>query len=286
MHEKWLSFAAAFGCLAALSATTRGQVYDSGGFDNVLRFSPTLVNSSEPSVLGNLRGQDAAVKPWLYSGPNTTTVTTGAAQVITAAQGPVFSGTQAVRVNRFTGDNFWAPDLTTTVGTGTVKINWAMDVLPTNNANTFGPFFGIDAYGTGTSGFGRLGGVGVDASTGEFIYIDSGGFEVVNFNPVTQLGQQIGVGYHQYELDLSFASHTFSASVDAVSTVSGIPFATPGATQFLDGDIATLREAAGTLGLDGGTAYFDNYAVTPEPTTALGLFSAFALLLHRRRLVA
>ena len=47
-------------------------LYDSGGYDSTARFSTAYVSPNENVVVGNVRGQDAAVNPWFFSGVSNT----------------------------------------------------------------------------------------------------------------------------------------------------------------------------------------------------------------------
>jgi hypothetical protein len=280
-----LSVAVGLFALTGTRAANAAVIYDSGGFDNTSRFSSTFVSPAEPLVTGNLRDQDF-VKQWMYSGPNTASTTTGSARVVTSGTDPVLSGTQSVRVDRTSGDNFWAPIFNVSPApsspTDTIQVVWDMNVLPTTtNPSKFGPFFGIDAY----SSTGRLGGAGIDATTGEFLFEDpTVGFSAVNVNPITGVGFQPGPGWHHYMLDFDYTTQTYSAFVDNVELVSNETFFDPGQTQFTDADIASLQDVPSGFDNPTGTAYFDNYVVSsvPEPT-GLGLLLAGGLLVSRRR---
>lgn len=262
-----------------MTASLRADVslYDSGGFDLDTRFSPTFVNGSEPSVQGNLRGQDGGA--WYYRGANTSTSTQASAQVITTAEGPNLSPQQSVQVTRSGGDGEWAPMLNYTATGMTVKVTWAMDLASFASASLLGPFMGIDGYSGSVT---RLGGAGIDASTGEFLFEDpafGGGFNINAADTV------IGLGWHQWEIDYNFSTQTYSASVDGTTEVSGVSFLIPAATVFSDADIATLQNVPPADLSNTGTAYFDNYAVSavPEPTSLGAALLGVIGCLHRRR---
>jgi hypothetical protein len=268
------------GAVGLLASSLRADVslYDSGGFDLDTRFSPTFVNGAEPNVEGNLRGQDGGA--WFYRGTNTSTSTVAFAQVITTAEGPNLSPQQSVQVTRTSGDGEWAPILNYNATGMTVKVTWAMDLAAFSTPSTnFGPFFGIDSY---TGPLTRLGGAGIDATTGEFLFEDptvNGGFNINGPDTV------VGLGWHNWEIDYNFATQTYSASVDGTTEVSSVAFLTPSATVFNDADIATLQ-AVSVDANNAGTAYFDNYAVSavPEPTSfGVALLGGLGCLLRRRK---
>src|SRR3954468_21843032 len=124
-------FGVAVGCVGGTALAVSPSSYDSGGFDTVSRFSTSFTNANDTGVTGTLRGQDAAVDQWFFSTSNSglATSATGTARVITAGGGSitggaVFSGTQAIRVDRISADNRWTPVLSMTAApaTNVVKV--------------------------------------------------------------------------------------------------------------------------------------------------------------------
>jgi hypothetical protein len=213
-------------------------------------------------------------------GANTAASTVASARVITTAEGPNFSPQQSVQVTRTSGDGEWAPLLNYNATGTTVKVTWAMDLASfATGSGFYGPFFGIDSYSGPLT---RLGGAGIDASTGEFLFEDPSAGGGININgPDTH----IGLGWHQWEIDYNFGSQTYSVSVDGTTEVSSVAFLTPASTTFSDADIATLP-ASLTFTNDVGTAYFDDYAVSavPEPiSVGAGLLGVLGCIMRRRK---
>src|SRR5436305_14980918 len=107
VRERLLALVIGLAALGAGQSAIAAVIYDSNGFDTVARFSPVSVSPGEPSVVGNLRDQDAAVNQWLYAGPNTNVSTTGTARVVNTTS---LSPAQSVQVDRTSADNRWAPN--------------------------------------------------------------------------------------------------------------------------------------------------------------------------------
>src|SRR5438067_2012079 len=116
--------------LCGAGASMASTLYDSNGFDSTTRFSSSYVSPAEPLVGGNLRDQDF-VRQWVYSGTNTTSTTTGKAQVVTSGTNPVLSGTQSIKLTRTSADNHWAPaniNYNTSINTDkVVLVTWDMN---------------------------------------------------------------------------------------------------------------------------------------------------------------
>jgi hypothetical protein len=194
----------------------------------------------------------------------------------------VRSGLQAVRVDRAANnDARWAvqvdhlgyPDYPNPFppepAQPCICINWDMRVQRTQGpADTFGPFFGVEAYDDATQ-IGLLGSLGVDATTGEVLYQATGtGFltptgSVVNFDQWNHFQIKLDYSTDQYTIFRNFAMLGTFGFVDGA-----------GLNQFSDADISALGAAgdAGSQALT-GTAYFDNFLVRegacpiPEPAT-------------------
>ena len=236
----------------ARAATT--ILYDSGGFESP-RFSTSFVNPSDPTVVGDLRGQDAAVRVWEQAG-----VAGGAAAGTAVVQtGVVQSGLQAVQVTRTSNDERWAPSFAASPivpGNGIIAVDWDMRVTQTTvDLTKFGPFFGIESYGGAVS---RLGGLGVDATTGEVLFEDPvNGFSTTADDATVAFGQ-----FNHFTLDYDFSSHTYSVSLNGVVKASGIGFLDGPVNTFTDADIAALVAAPAAFANDSGVAYFDNYVVS------------------------
>jgi hypothetical protein len=240
------------GCLLLLgridSAAAQVQlpVYDSAGFE-APRFEP-----------GALTGQDSTFGPWQQS--------SGGASTAVVQTATVEGGTQAVRVDRVAaqGDTFWAVPKTVT-GPISITIQWDMNVTQAVGAQPFGPFFGVDSYGAA----GRIGLMGLDAKTGEVLYLDP----VNGLQPTTNDDVESFNAWHSYKLVLNYngtGGGNYQVFVDA-SLLQTSGFVTTGNTNFLDAPIAALAAAGdGASQAATGTAYFDNYSITtavPEPTS-------------------
>jgi PEP-CTERM motif len=277
---------AAFGALGSSLAHSAMTLYDSGGFEPT-RFSTSFVNPLDPTVTGNLRGQDAVNDVWresttdpAASNPGGDGAATGTAVVETPTAPTGGSGLQDVKVTRTSFDDRWAPILTYTQNATNpvVNIDWSENVSETATLSSpnFGPYFGIEAYDTSAM---RIGGLGVDATTGELLYEANGQFNTTPLDNKVTFGQ-----YNNFEMSLDFTSHTYSISLNGTPLVTGINFLTAGVTGLTDADISALQADQVAFN-PSGTAFFDNYVVTavPEPTTAALLGIAIAALAGRRR---
>jgi len=268
-------------CLGFFIAPASAQipVYNSGGFEGP-RFVP-----------GPLTGQDPVLGPWQQSvsggGPLTTATVQGAT---------VQAGSQAVRIDRApNSEGFWFVSKPT-VGPQQINVSWDMRVAQSVGAQQFGPFFGVDSY-SGGGGVNRLGMLGVDATTGEVLYIAP----LSDPNPGLQVvaGGPGGVGstvpfntFNNFRLQLDYngtGSGTYSAFVNG-TLVQTAPFFTPGNVNFnfSDAPIAGIAAAGGAANQAAtGTAFFDNYVITaaaPEPSSiALAGLGVVGLIVRRRR---
>lgn len=292
MHRK-ISRGLSLTAFAALGASFAhaGVLYDSGGFE-APRFSPAFVNPLDLTVVGNLRGQDAAVDVWRESSTDPAALTptgggaaTGTAVIETPTAPTGGSGLQDVKVTRTTFDNRFAPIVTYTQNATNpiVKIDWSMNVSASGgDPNKFGPFFGIEAYDTSTR---RIGGLGVDSTTGELLYEGAGQFNITPADDTVTFGQ-----YNNFEMLLDYSvtgptAHTYSISLNGNTLVSGISFLTAGVTGLSDADISALPADAAAFN-NSGTAFFDNYIITselPEPTAIALLGLGAAALIRRKR---
>ena len=273
-----------------------GTLYDSGGFE-APRFTTAFVNPLDPFTnpptntvpfTGNLRGQDAANDVWRestsdLSGAEGAVTGTAVVETPTATGG---SGLQDVKVTRTTFDDRWAPVLTYTQNATNpvVNIDWSMNVSASGgDPSKFGPFFGIEAYDQSSGPVLRIGGLGVDATTGELLYEGGGQFNTTTSDPTTDAKVTFGQ-YNNFEMSLDYSTHTYSISLNGTPLVSGIAFLSAGVTALTDADISALPADAVAFN-NAGTAFFDNYVVTsvPEPTTALLTLGLGALALRRRQ---
>jgi hypothetical protein len=232
-----IGFALAFLAAAALvpqSAFAAGAPVDTAGFEGYL--------------LAPLAGQNN----WQGVGGSGTAVV----QNVVAQ-----SGAKALRVDRAAGDgSFWAVPLGSNLPSSRfILVEWDMRVAGTGAINgSLGPFFGVEAYDyQGTPA--RLGNFGVDATTGELLYLkkDPEGalFEVV---PNESVDFNL---WYRYRMLFDFTLSQYSVYLNDVHKLTTL-FADPGVNQFTDADIATMAAAdvAGSQSIT-GTAFFDNFRV-------------------------
>jgi hypothetical protein len=284
-----LSFlvAAAASSLLAMSSARAGVLYSSGGFESPT-FSTSFVNPFDPTVAGNLRGQDAVNNVWREATANPTDgqgALTGTGVVETKASG-AGADLQDAKLTRTQYDNRWSPTFVYTQnGTNpVVNIDWSMKVTQTlTNLSKFGPFFGIEAYDASGGPPLRIGGLGVDATTGELLFEDpvAGGLNITPLDATVAFDQ-----YNDFNISLNYSTHQYSIALNGAVLVGGINFYTAGVTGLTDADISALQAAPSGQDNPTGVAYFDNYRVTsaplPEPAS-LGLLSFAALAMKRRR---
>jgi hypothetical protein len=227
----------------SIAPTQATIVYDSVGFE-----PPKF-------TAGLLEGQDGWVRTGNAAG--------GQVQIAV-----VESGNQAVQVTRAPNEDARWGVLTTGFPsplTDPISIQWDMNVLPSGvPSGSFGPFFGVESYAD-VAGLSFLGSLGVDAGTGDLLYLDP-------VNGFTETGVTVPFAtWHNYELLLDFASDSYSIFFDGALQLSGIGFTTPSDT-FSDAPIATVGAAADAISQAAiGSAFFDNYVITsiPEPSAVL-----------------
>lgn len=168
---------------------------------------------------------------------------------------------QSVKVERVGGvDNHWAVPFGGTPpvlpSNRFLLVDWDMYVVGTGLSDgRLGPFFGIEAYDDqGT--FGRLGGLGVDATTSEVLFLhpdNAGAYLSSEANQTVELEQ-----WNHFAMLFDFSIGRYSAYVNGSRIALSI-FADPGVNQFTDADIAAMAAAADTGSQNlPGTAYFDN----------------------------
>jgi hypothetical protein len=261
-------------CALATSASAASIIVDSHGFEQPF-FTTTFLGS------GQLEGQTPATfnGTWLRTkGPGT-----GTANVENSVVG---AGAQAVEVHRnANSDDRWGVPVSgyPSIGQSYICIDWSMRVeQTTGQANTFGPFFCVEAYDDDAASIGLLGSLGVDASNGEVLY------QVQDTGFLTAAGPTVAFGvWNDYRIELNYNAHTYrfflngallgqTGFVDQNNVVGGL-------NEFTDADIAAIAAAGDALSQAlGGTAYFDNFIVTesnmpciPEP--AAGVLAAIGL---------
>jgi len=265
-----------------VSAQVRTDIVDGEGFE-MPAYSTTFAPPGLP--VGSLEGQFALLP---NDGSTRWRAATGTEASAVVQNSLVFSGTQAVQVDREVGDapSFWGvpvdawPDQARNI-----SIEWDMyvaaAVLPTGA--DFGPYFGIDAIddaGLGGTDEGLLGSMGVVATsdtTGEVVYTD----DMVGLKPA---GATVNLDeWNHFHLDLDFQTHMSTLFLNSVELTS-VPFVGSAAlgdgsllNDFSDAPISTFTFVDDVA----GTAYFDNYEVyqvsdktIPEPTTLVLSFLA------------
>jgi hypothetical protein len=132
---------------------------------------------------------------------------------------------------------------------------------------SFGPFFGVEAYDDPGMSAMLLGSLGVDAATGEILYLDP----TFGFTAVPSVTVPFGT-WHSFELLLDFGSDEYSIFYDGALQVSGIDFFSGPSNNFSDAPIATVAAGADMTSQGAiGTGFFDNYVITaiPEPTPVI-----------------
>jgi hypothetical protein len=247
--------------VSAATGVAQNTIIDGGGFE------PPAYSAAG---VGTLEGQLAQAgipigpSPWLRQ-VNPTNFSLGIVQ-----NGIVGTGSQAVQLTRSNSeDTRWGvspglgfPDFPCVV------IDWDMYVQNSNGGASFGPFFGVEAYDTdgAGSGIGRLGMLGVDATTGEVLYsnaadglVGTPASDVVNFNE-----------WNHFRIILDYAFDRYNIEVNNVPLAMNIGFeGGTGLDQFTDAPLASLAAAGdpGSLAM-AGTAFFDNYLVRQYPNKA------------------
>ena len=269
--------------LVVSNLASAATLYDSGGYDDTTRFNPSMVVDG---ITGNLRGQDAAVDSWKESTPLTAT------NAVVESSFTDNASRQAIRVNYSNttgtvagGDQRWAPTFSVTPGNNTVSV--AVDLATVASgagSGNFGPFFGTEYYGTVNGTRARIGGYGVDSTTGELIVFDAMGIDTVPADTIVPFGQ-----FEHLTSVLDYSTSTYSVYLNDVLEDGGIPFETTnGGTpaNFTDAPITALQIAPVGEAATGGTGYFDNYVVTtsvPEPASVAVVGFCGMLLGSRRK---
>lgn len=285
---------------ASSARATDADIVNAAGFE-----SPAFSTSFNGT--GQLEGQVNPVGFGQVISPGQWLRTQGSPLNTAVVQSTVVgSGSQAVKVDRVAsgGDSRWAvpvnnqgyPDFPTPAPPEPAQpyicISWDMRVEQTQGpANTFGPFFGVEAYDDDGNPVSLLGSLGVDASTGDVLFQNAGdGF-------LTETGSVVSFGaWNKFAIELDYSTKTYSYFVNGVELGSegfvDEGLVVGGLNQFSDADIATFAAAGdpGSLALT-GTAYYDNFVVMegqciPEPTGLvlgmLGIGSAVAARRGRR----
>jgi hypothetical protein len=280
-------------CLIDRASADDDDIVNAQGFE--LPFTTVFLGTGQLEGQINPAGEGQVLPPgqWLR---------TGAASSSTATvQSTVFApggGVQAVRVDRAANsDARWAvnvdhlgyPDYPNPFppepAQPFISISWDMRVQQTQGpAGTSGPFFGVEAYDNP----GRLGALGVDASTGKILYSAPG------TGVLTETGATVNFGeWNHFRILLDYSTDQYSIFHN-LAGLGSFAFVDAGLDQFSQADIATLAAltSAESVRLT-GTAYFDNFLIregggesagtVPEPTTAVLLAAGFAMAGYARR---
>jgi hypothetical protein len=291
-----------------MTLSTARAVADDDDLVNAAGFEPGAVpfGFSTGTLEGqfNPPGEGQVVSPgaWLKSPNDVTNTSTAIVQAAIFAPG---GGSQAVEVFRASGDDArWAvpvnalgyPDYPNPFPPEPAQpclcLSWDMRVSQTTGPDdTFGPFFGVEAYDDDAIVIGLLGSLGVDATTGDVLYqaADTGAFtetgSTVSFDDWNHFQMKLDYSTKDYEIFLNYVSLGTIGFVDENNVPGGL-------VRFTDGNISALAAMgdAASLALT-GTAHFDNFLIRegscpiPEPMTGtLVLLAATThLLVYRPR---
>jgi len=249
----------------ALCAVTAeaASIVDSQGFEN------------PPYSLGNLTGQNS----WVLSGPGVGSATVQNTVVM-------LPGAQAVKVDRGANsdDRWYVPVVGYPTGQY-IAIDWDMNVTQTVSAATYGPLFGVEAYDYSATGpNGVLGTLGVDAFTGDVLYqrADNGSLDATG--TTVTFGQ-----WDHYKMLLDFGTDVYTVYLNGTPLLSEVfvdSYTGNDLDDFTDADISALAAFSGVADLAAvGTAYYDNFTVTPEPSSLVLMLlgSAVFFWMPRRR---
>jgi hypothetical protein len=262
MYRMILSLAV---CLCASEAIAQ-PIVDSHNFESPF-FNTTFGPGGPGTGTGQLEGQTPGTfnGTWLRSGKGLST-----AEIQTAV---VNTGSQAVKVHRAAGSNDrWGVPVSAypTTGNRYISIDWSMRVDAVfAPPDTYGPFFGVEAYDESGSALGLLGSLGVDASTGEVLYQapDTGYF--------TATGSSVNEGeWNNYMIEMDYMTHEYSYFING-SLLGTAQFVDEnnvagGLNGFTDADISALASAGNAASLAvQGDGYFDNLVVA-EGSSAYG----------------
>ncbi len=156
-------------------------------------------------------------------------------------------------------------------------ISWDQYIAAPLSVTNLGPFMGMEAYGSTVlpPGYTRLGAAGVDAKTGEVLWLN-GSFQ-------TAPGAFASFDeWHHFDLVLNYSNNTYAVALDGnvIPQASAVPFQSLTSNGFSDADI-TAVQAQPEPPIEEGTAHFDNYnvgwrsiAAGATPRVALNLRAA------------
>jgi hypothetical protein len=284
------------GCLVNTAVADDDDIVNAAGFEAPFFSTTFLPLGPNPGQLEgqiNPPGEGQVLPPGQWLRSPSAGGSTAVVQNAVAA-----SGAQSVRVDKVAdNDARWAvpvnalgyPDYPNPFPPETAQpcicVSWDMRVQQTfGPQDTFGPFFGVEAYDDDGNAVGLLGSLGVDATTGEVLYQATGtGF-------LTPTGDIVTFGdwdHYQIKLDYSTDQYSIFRNFQMMGTFG---FVDPNLDQFSDADIATFA-AAGDAASQAlvGAAYFDNFLVRegacpiPEPGTLAMIALGLATLAAKRR---
>lgn len=249
---------------------------------------------SPPYSLAALEGQVADLPNEVFSGAWFASIPTTSTAVVQSAV--KYTGDNAVQVdkaaNEPAGGGRWGVPVTAWPDNARyVCIDWDMRVEDAGGpSGAFGPFFGVEAYDDAFGANGLMGSLGVDATTGDVLYQQTGtGF-------LTETGTTVAFGdWNHFQIELDFDTYIYSVALNGTvlmteTFVDGINL-----NNFSDAPLATFAAGGDVVSQAlTGTAFFDNYMVSqdsvscivPEPTSlVLGLLAmtATTCLVRRRK---
>jgi hypothetical protein len=255
---------------AAIAST----LYDSGGFETG-GVPPRFTAGQQ------LPGQDPVFGPWVTDN----NVSSALVQTLV-----VQSGAQAVRVDRAAAanaDQRWSPTpKPVTLSQRYLVVEWDERVQQTLTAGVnFGPLMGVESYDTDVLDNPLLiGAAFVDAHTGDVLY-QAGGT-----GAIAETGKLINFGeWNHFAIQADYATNTYQVFLNGAQ-VASTGFVDGGIVGFSDAPLAAV--AFGDTPADaaaGGTAFYDNYAVTtsstavPEPAVVSLLALVSCGIMARRR---
>jgi len=297
-------FAVGLSALLASSSSGTVTIYDSAGFESPrFNLNPLVDTSISP-----FSGQDQVVIPGPPLDRYEWGIKGNIANFAEVTDERFRSGSQSVRLDRTVADQTWylysqpltAMNPTVLGGNRSVTVEWGQYTVPSTHSNDFGPFLGVDVYGSTNSSTLplRIGGFGVDAKTGELLYLRRrSGFADGVFDVIPNAANP-GVGvtvpfnqWNDFSMTFDYLTTRYSMSVNGNLLLSNVAFIrSSGVTKFNDADLAALPAdfEGGNLPIQTGTAYFDDLKITaqtviPEPTTLTAVTIPLVALLRRRR---
>jgi hypothetical protein len=287
------TIAALLTCLAGTASADDDDIVNANGFE--LPFTTVFGGTGQLEGQINPAGEGQVLPPGQWQRTPGGTSTAVVQSVVFAPGG----GTQAVRLNRAANNDVrWAvqvdhlgyPDFPNPFPPEPpqplICISWDMRVEQTTGApGTFGPFFGVEAYGGVGAAPGLLGSLGVDATTRDVLYQATGS------GVLTETGSSVGFGqWNHFDIELDYSTDQYTVMLNSVE-LGTFGFVDSGLNTFSDADISAFSAAgdAASQALT-GIAYYDNFLVRegacpiPEPATpAIALTGLVTLVALRRR---